>query len=236
MPQEHIVKSYDEDLNILNQHIFQMGKSVENLLVDAVTSLTTNNVDLANEVILRDKKIDKMQHEIDQQATKMLALRQPMAADLRAIIAAIRISNDLERMGDYAKNISKRAKTLSQSPFLRAPSRSIGRLSQLVEEMISETMEVYLVRDAERAKAVILRDEDVDELHTAQFREILTYMMEDTRNISALTHYLFITKNIERIGDHATNIAEQIYYVATGKQLEDIHNNFDGSSALLSDI
>lgn len=236
MPQEHIVKSYDEDLNILNQHIFQMGKSVENLLVDAVTSLTTNNVDLANEVILRDKKIDKMQHEIDQQATKMLALRQPMAADLRAIIAAIRISNDLERMGDYAKNISKRAKTLSQSPFLRAPSRSIGRLSQLVEEMISETMEVYLVRDAERAKAVILRDEDVDELHTAQFREILTYMMEDTRNISALTHYLFITKNIERIGDHATNIAEQIYYVATGKQLEDIHSNFDGSSALLSDI
>lgn len=236
MPQEHIVKSYDEDLNILNQHIFQMGKSVENLLVDAVTSLTTNNVDLANEVILRDKKIDAMQHEIDQQATKMLALRQPMAADLRAIIAAIRISNDLERMGDYAKNISKRAKTLSQSPFLRAPSRSIGRLSQLVEEMISETMEVYLVRDADRAKAVILRDEDVDELHTAQFREILTYMMEDTRNISALTHYLFITKNIERIGDHATNIAEQIYYVATGKQLEDIHSNFDGSSALLSDI
>ena len=235
MSQEHIVKIYDEELADLDRLIAEMGDEVESLLSDAVQSLVQYDVVLASEVIARDKRIDALEMEIVAQATRLLALRQPMAADLRTIVACLRLVNDLERMGDYAKNISKRVKTLVKTPVLSAQHASVKRMSKLVEEMIRQVLDAYLQRDAKQAISVIDQDEGVDLLYTSMFRETLTYMMEDPRNISACTHCLFIAKNIERIGDHATNIAEQVYYIVEGKQFEEGHINHDHSTSVLTE-
>ena len=227
MPQQHIVKAYDEELATLDQLIVDMAGQVKVLLTDSVISLVKNDDVLAKSVIKADKEIDAMQVSIDEQATMLLALRQPMAADLRMIIASLRVSNDLERMGDHAKNISKRTLTLSKVTLMEATARSVQRMSKLAGDMIDDILRSWTERDVKLALKVIESDEEVDLLHTSLFREILTYMMEDPRNITACTHLMFIAKNIERIGDHATNIAEQLYFVVEGKPFDEGHISID---------
>ena len=217
---EHTVKSYDEELNQMTGTILRMGGMVEQQLADAITALIKRDPELAARVIQDDKPVDKLEHEVDHQVMRLLALRQPMAVDLRLITASLKISSDLERIGDYAANVAKRAGALSQVEPMR-PVAVIPRMSLIVQGMIKDVLDAYMARDAERALAVWRRDEEVDEIYNSLFRELLTYMMEDPRHITPCTHLLFIAKNIERMGDHATNIAETISFLVTGIPLEE---------------
>ncbi len=235
MVQEHIVSVYDDELTNLDRLVVKMGKEVSDLMAHSIKSLINQDIKLADKVIARDKEIDAIEMEIDAQATRILALRQPMAADLRAVIASLKMSNDLERMGDYAKNISRRAKTLSNASILPSSGKALVRMTKAAGAMIDLVIEAYVEKDVQKALDVIAADDDVDMLYTSMFREILTYMMEDPRNISACTHLLFIAKNIERVGDHATNIAEQVYYIVEGKQYEEGHTNLDNTPFIMED-
>ena len=217
---EHTVKRYDQELNQMTDTILRMGGMVEQQLAKAITALITRDPELATTVIADDKPIDQLEHEIDQLVMRLLALRQPMAVDLRLITASLKISSDLERIGDYAANVAKRASVLSQVEPMR-PVAVIPRMSQIVQGMIKDVLDAYMARDAEKALVVWRRDEEVDETYNSLFRELLTYMMEDPRHITPCTHLLFIAKNIERMGDHATNIAETISFLVTGKPLSE---------------
>ena len=219
-PADHIVKSFDEDLKRLNNVIAEMGGLAEAQLTRAVESLVRRNTELATQVVQDDKRIDALETEVGQMTVRMLALRQPMAQDLREVVAAIKIASDIERIGDYAKNIAKRAIVLSAHAPLK-PVTSIPRMSQLALHIIKDVLDAYIEKDAEGARAAWRRDEEVDEMYNSVFREMLTYMMEDPRNIGPCTHLLFIAKNIERIGDHATNVAEIVYYLVHGKSLDE---------------
>jgi len=219
-PTDHIVKSFDEDLKRLNNVIAEMGGLAEAQLTRAVESLVRRNTELATQVVQDDKRIDALETEVGQMTVRMLALRQPMAQDLREVVAAIKIASDIERIGDYAKNIAKRAIVLSAHAPLK-PVASIPRMSQLALHIIKDVLDAYIEKDAEGARAAWRRDEEVDEMYNSVFREMLTYMMEDPRNIGPCTHLLFIAKNIERIGDHATNVAEIVYYLVHGKSLDE---------------
>ena len=216
MEQEHIVKSYDDDLSRLDNLIAEMGGLCEAQLSEAIEALTKSDQEIAERVVLDDKKIDALEVEIDAHAVKMLALRQPMAEDLRIIISALKVSGNLERVGDYAKNIAKRAITISKSRNYGFNASMIVRMANIVQPMIKNALDAYISRDAELANDVRLRDEDVDQLHSSFFREQLTYMMEDPRTITTCTHLLFVAKNVERIGDHITSIAEQIMFSVDG--------------------
>lgn len=217
---KHTVKRYDEELNQMTDTILRMGGMVEQQLAKAITALITRDPELAATVIADDQPVDQLEHEIDQLVMRLLALRQPMAVDLRLITASLKISSDLERIGDYAANVAKRASALSQVEPMR-PVAVIPRMSQIVQGMIKDVLDAYLARDAETALAVWRRDEEVDETYNSLFRELLTYMMEDPRHITPCTHLLFIAKNIERMGDHATNVAETIFFLVTGKPLNE---------------
>jgi phosphate transport system protein len=197
-----------------------MGGLAEAQLTRAVESLVRRNTELATQVVQDDKRIDALETEVGQMTVRMLALRQPMAQDLREVVAAIKIASDIERIGDYAKNIAKRAIVLSAHAPLK-PVTSIPRMSQLALQIIKDVLDAYIEKDAEGARAAWRRDEEVDEMYNSVFREMLTYMMEDPRNIGPCTHLLFIAKNIERIGDHATNVAEIVYYLVHGKSLDE---------------
>jgi phosphate transport system protein len=220
MTSDHIVKSYDEELNHLNEALLQMGGLAEANLSAAIEAVATRDVELANRIRGEDAKIDDLEFQVDQMAVRLLALRQPMAKDLRNVIAALKISAALERIGDYAANVAKRSIALAESRAVR-PAGHIPRMGRLVQHMIKDVLDAYTQGDAEKAKAVWLRDQDVDDLYNSLFRELLTYMMEDPRNITPCTHLLFIAKNIERMGDHCTNIAEIIYFMVIGKPLTD---------------
>jgi phosphate transport system protein len=219
-PTDHIVKSFDEDLKRLNNVIAEMGGLAEAQLTRAVDALVRRNSELAAQVVQDDKRIDALETDVGQMTVRMLALRQPMAQDLREVVAAIKIASDIERIGDYAKNIAKRAIVLSAHAPLK-PVASIPRMSQLALHIIKDVLDAYIEKDAEGARAAWRRDEEVDEMYNSVFREMLTYMMEDPRNIGPCTHLLFIAKNIERIGDHATNVAEIVYYLVHGKSLDE---------------
>lgn len=219
MGTDHIVKSFDEDLKHIDQIILRMGGMTEAALAGAIEALQHRDADLAKAVVADDKAIDRLEQELEDLAVRVIALRQPMANDLRAAISALKISSDLERIGDYAKNIAKRSMALSQSQPIEAAG-AIPRMAKLVQSIIKDTIDAYGSKDAERALDVWYRDQEVDEYYNALFRQLLTYMMEDPRNITPCTHLLFIAKNIERMGDHATNIAETIHYLATGKKLD----------------
>jgi phosphate transport system protein len=229
MTSDHIVKSYDEELNLLNQTILKMGGLAESQLAAAIQAVATRNPDLAAETVREDVKIDDLESEVDQMAIKLLALRQPMAKDLRNIVAALKISSDIERIGDYAANVAKRAIALSETRAAR-PAKSIPRMGRIVQHMIKDVLDAYTEGDADKAKQVWLRDEEVDDLYNSLFRELLTYMMEDPRNITPCTHLLFIAKNIERMGDHTTNIAEIIYFMVQGHQLTETRPKSDSAS------
>ena len=215
MASEHTVKSFDDELSRLDNLVATMGGLAESQVNDSLNALTNRDVALADKIIAEDKRLDRLEEEINIQSQKLLALRHPVADDLRLVIAGLKVSSDLERIGDYAKNIAKRTKILTDAPRL-GTSNSIKRMGGIVESMIRDVLDAYLARDNEKADDVRNRDEEVDALHSSLFRELLTYMMEDPRNISYCTHLLFVAKNIERMGDHVTNIAENVIFMVTG--------------------
>jgi len=226
---EHIVKSFDDQLTELSQTIARMGGLAESQLSSSMDALVKRDSDLASRVLHADNRLDDMESEIEHMAVRLLALRQPVASDLREVIAAFKMASDTERIGDYAVNVAKRALALNQLPPLPAMS-AVPRMARLVQSIVKDTFDAYVERDADKALDVWHRDAEVDEIYTSLFRELLTYMMEDPRSITPGTHLLFIAKNIERIGDHATNIAETIYYLVTGYQIEGGRPKGDTSS------
>jgi len=231
---EHIVKSFDEELSHLDNLVATMGGLAESQLHDSLAALTVRDVALAEKVVAEDRRIDGIEEEINDQAQKLLALRHPVADDLRLVIAGLKVSSDLERIGDYAKNIAKRTQILTDAPKL-GTSNSIKRMGGIVESMIRDVLDAYLARDVDKADDVRNRDEDVDALHSSLFRELLTYMMEDPRNISYCTHLLFVAKNIERMGDHVTNIAENVIFMVSGHRPEDARPKDDETPFTLVD-
>lgn len=229
MSQEHIVKSFDQELEKLRRSIVQMGGLAESQLEAAIQSIVRRDATLAAQVVQADTRLDEYEQQVNGETVRLLALRQPMATDLREIVSSFKIASDLERIGDYSANIAKRAMTLSQTPAVR-PATTIPRMGRLVQEIIKEVLDAYTERDVQKALDAWGRDEEVDDLYTSLFRETLTYMMEDPRNISPCTHLLFIAKNIERIGDHATNIAETIHFLVKGKVIREVRPKGDVSS------
>ena len=218
MVSEHIIKSYDEELRRLDNTITQMGGLAETQLASAIEAVVKRDSRLAADVVEADARVDQLEHDIEGMAVRLLALRQPMAVDLRQILSALKTASDLERIADYATNVAKRSIVLNQSPPVK-PAFSIPRMGRLAQAMIKDVLDAYVERDADKALIVWARDEELDEMYTSLFRELLTYMIEDPRNITACTHLLFMAKNIERIGDHATNIAETLYFMVHGTPL-----------------
>ncbi|HZA66650.1 MAG TPA: phosphate signaling complex protein PhoU [Geminicoccaceae bacterium] len=218
MPTQHTVKAYDQELTALTSKILEMGGLVEHQISQSIDALRDRDLDMANEAIELDDRIDRMEEEIDQYAIRLFATRQPVAVDLRLVAMAMKISNDLERIGDYASNIASRCERLTKSPPLK-PLYAIPRMSQLALAMVKDVLDAYVDRDVDKAIAVWHRDDEVDEMYTSLLRELLTYMMEDPRNISPCIDLLFVAKNLERIADHTTNIAEQIHYIMHGERI-----------------
>ena len=229
MSSEHLVKGYDEELRRLNNIITEMGGLAESQLAAAIEAVVERDSDLAASVVEGDAKVDQLQRDLDNLALRLLALRQPVARDLREIFAAIKIASDLERMCDYAANVAKRSIVLDQWPPVQ-PIHALPRMARLAEVLVKEVIDAYVARDADKAYTVWMRDEELDEMYASLFRELLTYMMEDPRNIGPSTHLLFMAKNIERIGDHATNIAEDLYYLVHGTPLTQKRPKGDNSS------
>jgi len=229
MSSEHIVKGYDEELRKLSNTITEMGGLAESQLASAIDAVVRRDSELATSVVEGDAKVDQLERELDNLAIRLLALRQPMARDLREIFAALKIGSDLERMCDYAANVAKRSMALNQAPPVR-PVYALPRMAHLAQLLVKDVIDAYVARDADKAYAVWTRDAELDEMYSSLFRELLTYMMEDPRNISSCTHLLFMAKNIERIGDHATNIAEDLYYLVHGIPLTEARPKGDQSS------
>ncbi|HLW90468.1 MAG TPA: phosphate signaling complex protein PhoU [Roseiarcus sp.] len=216
---EHIVRAYDKELDALGRRIAEMGGIAEKMVVDAMDALSSVNNELAQQVIMTDARLDALQRDIEEQAILTIARRQPMAVDLREIIGAIRVAGDLERVGDLAKNIAKRSVKIGAEARVTRAVVGLKHMNDLATEQMKDVLDAYALRDVERAQAVWTRDAELDALEDSVFRDLLTHMMEDPRNISFCAHLLFCSKNIERIGDHATNIAETVYYLVTGGTL-----------------
>ena len=217
----HTVVAYDQELKEIAGRIAEMGGMAEGLVADAITALVRGDTALAQRVILSDARLDRLQRVVEEQAVVIIAKRQPMALDLRQIFTAMRISGDLERVGDLAKSIAKRVVAMGGAIQVKRVVIGVEHLSEIALEQLKGVLDAYAARDSEVAMKVRERDEQIDALYTSLFRELLTYMMEDPRNITFCTHLLFCAKNIERIGDHATNIAEAVHYLVTGEQLSD---------------
>ena len=215
MASDHIVRVYDQELDQLNNAIAQMGGLAEIQIANAIEAVIKRDPALGARTVDADARIDELEHEVQNQVVRLLALRQPMARDLRNIVAALKISSDLERIADYAANVAKRTQALVQSPVVN-PIFAIPRMGALAQALIKDVLDAYTERDINKALQVWRRDEELDEMYAGLFRELLTYMMEDPRNITPCTHLLFIAKNIERIGDHATNIAETVHFLVEG--------------------
>ena len=226
---EHLVKSFDQELKRLHSLIADMGGIVETQVAAASEAILARDPVTAATVIDDDKKVDALEQEIEQFVIRMIALRQPMAGDLRQIVAALKITGDLERIGDYAANVAKRAIVLSQVSLPFSLS-GIGHKSVLVQENLKTIIDAVGEADTEAAVQVWTSDQRIDDLYNTIFRELITYMMEDPRSISSCTHLLFIAKNLERIGDHATNIAETVYYAVKGEIMPDARPKGDMSA------
>ena len=215
---EHIVKSFTEQLDALANNLAQMGGLVEAQFANAIEAIAKRDTRLAESAISSDERVDRLQQQVEEQALKVLALRQPMAVDLRTTLAALKIALELERIGDYAKNLGKRGLILNREPPIRL-TQSLARMGRQALNQLKAVLDAYSNRDAQAAQNVWRQDEEIDELYNSLFRELLTYMMEDPRTIGLCTHLLFIAKNIERAGDHCTNIAETVYHMVTGNFL-----------------
>jgi len=216
---QHTVRAFDKDLELLERRIAEMGGIAEKMVIEAVDALSSGDSALAHQVVETDARLDTLQREIEEQATLTIARRQPVASDLREIIGAIRVAGDLERVGDLAKNIAKRSVKIGMEG--RAPHTIVGikHMNDFATELMKDVLDAYAQRDVERARDVWERDAELDALEDSVFRDLLTHMMEDPRNITFCAHLLFCSKNIERIGDHATNIAETVVYLVTGSTL-----------------
>jgi phosphate transport system protein len=215
---EHIVKSYDQELKRLQGMVVEMGGMVENQVSLACAAMLNRDREAAARAMEAEERVDAREREIEQEVVRMLALRQPVAQDLRHIVAALKATGDLERIGDYAANVAKRSLVLEQFN-MRAAGAGLANMSRLVQENLKRVIDAVGTGDVERAYQVWSSDEAIDAIYDGLFRELITYMMEDPRNITPCTHLLFVAKNLERIGDHATNIAENIHYAVTGSAL-----------------
>ena len=225
---DHIVRSYDAELEALRRSLAEMGGMSERMLGDATVALVRRDTTLAQKVITADQRLDNLQRDVEERAVLTIARRQPLANDLRELISAIRIAADIERVGDLAKNIAKRAVAIS-GQFSPPPRAVVGleHMSRLVQAQLKDVLDAYAASNETKAMDVWRRDGEIDALYTSLFRELLTYMMEDPRNITFCTHLLFCAKNIERIGDHTTNIAETINYLVTGQSLDESRPKVD---------
>ncbi len=233
MEETHIASAFDRDLEKIQGMLIEMGGLVEHALAEATESLVTRDLERAAAVRAGDKAIDALEQKITERCVRLLALRQPMAQDLRMIVAIMKVSGNLERIGDYAKNIAKRLEVLVQMDPVGSSAKTLRRMSALVQAMISDVLDAFIRRDIAEADAVRARDEEVDSVHNTLFRALLTHMMEDPRRITPSMHLLFIAKNIERAGDHTTGIAEQIHYLISGALPEDKRPKNDQTSGML---
>jgi phosphate transport system protein len=213
---QHILSAFDRDLETVQALIMRMGGMVEAAISDAAKALETQDDELADRVRLGDMAIDAIEEEIHSECARLIALRAPMGSDLRVVLSVMKIANNLERCGDYAKNLAKRSKVLSTLAPIQGAGGSLRRMSRLVGLLLKDALDAFIARDAILAEDVRQRDREVDQMYNTLFHEFLTHMMEDPRRISACMHLHFIAKNIERVGDHATSIAEQVIYLATG--------------------
>ena len=221
MSDQHIASAFDRDLEAIQALIMRMGGLVETAILDSIKSLETRDLELAENTRAGDKVIDRLEEQVNEEAARVIALRAPTASDLRTVLTVMKISANLERCGDYAKNISKRTSVLADMPQINGTTKSIRRMGREVQLMLKDALDAYIQRDAELALQIIQRDEDVDQMYNALFREFLTFMMEDPRNITPCMHLHFIAKNIERMGDHVTSVAEQVVYLVTGSMPDD---------------
>ena len=233
---EHTVTAFDQDLRELTAKIAEMGGLAERLVDEALTALMRNDTNLAQRIIVDDKRIDDLQRTIEDKAVLLIARRQPVAQDLRQIVGIMRTSSDLERVGDLAKNIAKRVIAMNRPFESKRFVHGVEHMAELAMAQLKTVLDAFTSLDPEAAVNVREGDDEIDSLYTSLFRELLTYMMEDPRNITPCTHLLFCAKNIERIGDHATNIAETVYYSATGEQLMEERQKDDQSSLTHVDL
>ena len=238
MNDQHIASAFDRDLQDIQAQIMKMGGLVEMAILDAADALASRDQEKAEEVRAQDKAVDLLEEQINDDAAQLIALRAPTAIDLRLVLSVLKISANLERIGDYAKNMAKRTSVLAQLPAIEEAHVSLRRMAREVQLMLKDALDAYIQRDATLAMDVIDRDRDIDQLYNALFREFLTFMLEDPRNISACMHLHFIAKNTERMGDHVTAIAEQVVYFVTGEKPEDARDKGDVTStdANVSDL
>ncbi|HEX8838834.1 MAG TPA: phosphate signaling complex protein PhoU [Sphingomicrobium sp.] len=215
----HTLKAFDQDIERLRALISQMGGLAEHAIDEAMRCLTQRDVEAAAEVVQNDKKLDALEIETERRAVQLIALRAPMASDLRDVVAALKISGVVERIGDYAKNIAKRVPLVENAKI--EPLSLLPEMARMCVEMVHNVLNAFVERDAEAAVRVCERDSAVDDFYDSIFRTLLTHMMENPQNIGQSAHLLFVAKNLERIGDHATNIAEMVYYAATGEHMTD---------------
>ena len=226
----HTVRSFDEELRHLRDTVARMGGLAERQVADATTALVRRDAEMATEVMGRDGAIDALEREIEAFCIRLLALRQPVGQDLRLVIASLKIIHAIERIGDYARNAAKRSIVLAEQPRLGSLN-GFQRMARMVQSNLKDAIDALVNNDAAKANEVWANDEPVDEVYNGIFREMLTFMMEDPRNITAATHLLFIAKNLERIGDHATNIAETVHYAVRGDSLPEDRPKADQSAS-----
>jgi phosphate transport system protein len=218
---DHTAKAFDSDLQEITRKVAEMGGLAEQQIADAVQALVDRDVELGERAIAIDPQIDAMQHEIEEKSVLTIARRQPMAVDLRESVGAMRVCNDLERIGDHAKHIGKRVVALDGDFYPQQLIRGVEHMAEIVLGLLKQVLDAYVARDLDAALAVWKGDEEVDSMCTSLFRELFTYMMEDPRNITLCMHLMFCAKDIERMGDHATNIAETVYYMIEGRPITD---------------
>lgn len=221
MDQTHIVSRFDNELSEIETLLIKMADLVADQIKESAKALKKGDVESAKTISKKDRKINELETEIDEKAVRLIALRQPMAEDLRSAVTTLKVSQCLERMGDYAKILCFRVRAVEDYSAMRLILRRIAKMSNQIAKMLDQVMEAYVNHDLEKAEAARLADEDINDETDALFRELLTYMMENPRNIEACTHLLFISKNLERSGDQVTNIAEQVHYLVTGELLEE---------------
>ncbi len=236
MEEQHIASAFDRDLEAIQARIMKMGGLVEAAIMEAARALETRDEELAQKVRAGDKAIDGLEELINEEAARVIAIRAPAAVDLRVVLSVMKIAGNLERIGDYAKNIAKRTGVLIQGHDTTESAAALRRMAREVELMLKDALDAYIQRDVELAGDVITRDQDVDQMYNALFREFLTHMMEDPRNITPCMHLHFIAKNIERMGDHVTSICEELIYLVTGSRPEDDRPKADITSVTAQEV
>ena len=234
MNSQHITSAFDRDLEAVQAQIMKMGGLVESATLDCARALEDRDEDLARRIVAADAAIDALETAANEETARLIALRGPIAGDLRTALTVLKIAGSLERMGDYAKNVAKRSTVLAQSPAIGETAGTVRRMSRLVEQMLKDALDAYVRRDVALAADVRQRDKDVDQIYNALFRILLTHMMEDPRSITNCMHLHFIAKNMERMGDHATGIAEQVIYLVTGELPDEARPKGDSTAFVAS--